>query len=209
MTGEIRVAGKTVSDPVGVWKKYSRDLSGTLTGYDRAGVHGDPNDVSNDLVTATRIINSRISKKEATEIVGRLAGHRDLLRAIPVNADLADADPAENGGLYDDMTALYEALKGPNVKDGKVSKVLHLKRPGLYPILDSRLQRLYKCAATAAAKNYPQRPFRRMYWAAIRYDLIDNRDALKALRAEISDDPRLSERTDLRLLDILTWDLAG
>jgi hypothetical protein len=49
-----------------------------------------------------------------------------------------------------------------------------------------------------------------MYWAAIRDDLIANRDCLAELRARCAQDDReqvrrLAKLTDLRLLDILSW----
>jgi hypothetical protein len=56
----------------------------------------------------------------------------------------------------------------------KISKVLHVKRPAAYPILDKRITSIYRDAATQATRRYPQRGYRRAYWAAIRDDLIAN-----------------------------------
>ena len=108
------------------------------------------------------------------------------------------------------MTSLYTALQGPGVKDGKVSKVLHLKRPGLYPILDSALSAFYAHAARDAARDYPEDGFRRMYWAAIRKDVLTNQDALRQLRPTLANNEtlrtyRVNQLSDLRLLDILAW----
>lgn len=64
--------------------------------------------------------------------------------------------------LYSLMTDIH------GVGAAKASKVLHFKRPSLYPILDSRLMELYRDPAIAAAKQYKKRGFKRLYWAAIR-----------------------------------------
>ncbi|WP_425272304.1 hypothetical protein [Mycolicibacterium aubagnense] len=71
----------------------------------------------------------------------------------------------------------------------KVSKVLHLKRPAQFPILDSRLVRTYRDAATHEAKAYANRGYRKMYWAAIRHDLLKSADALAKLRQRVHEHP--------------------
>jgi hypothetical protein len=100
----------------------------------------------------------------------------------------------------------------------KVHKILHLKRPGLYPILDDRIKRLYKpCAVT-----WPQRlPYLEgvaagdspPYWAAFREDLIRNHDPLEVYRTRLADDDKetirlMAELTRLRLQDIIAWIIA-
>ncbi|MGY2746219.1 hypothetical protein [Arthrobacter sp. UYCu723] len=68
---------------------------------------------------------------------------------------------------------------------------------------------LYRDPAVAAAKHYKKRGFKRMYWAAIRNDVIANKDALKKLRQGLANEDagtnRLSDLSDLRILDILSW----
>jgi hypothetical protein len=91
----------------------------------------------------------------------------------------------------------------------KISKVLHIKRPAAYPILDTQVEARYRDAAERAAKAYPALGQKRMYWAAIRADLIANTEsgALGLLRERLksSELERYTQLTDLRLLDILTW----
>jgi hypothetical protein len=97
---------------------------------------------------------------------------------------------------------------------GKISKVLHLKRPHLYPILDSKLRKAYRGPAAAAAQRFQQhRPgVRRSFWAAVRDDVLNpaNVEALKAVRTEMRAHEnelvqRAAELSDVRLLDILVW----
>lgn len=209
MTTQLTVAGRTVPDPISVFEEYARRYRRTLAGYDQAG-QSPPNEITLSDVAATRVIASRISFQQSQQILSRAKENRCLLEAIPVDAQMQDADPAENGGLYDAMSALYLVLQGPGIRDSKVSKVLHLKRPSLYPILDSALAKFYREAAGRAAAHYPNRGFRRMAWAAIRDDVVSNRQTLADVRGAVAENDLLSrqrvhELSDLRLLDILAW----
>lgn len=161
MAARLTVAGRTVHDPINVFEEYARRYRRTLAEYDHAE-QSKPNEVTLRDLAATRVIASRISVEQAGQIVDRANENHRLLEAIPVDAQLRDADPAKYDGLYDAMSALYVALLGPGVRDSKVSKVLHLKRPSLYPILDSALAKFYRPAAREAASRYPERGFRRM-----------------------------------------------
>lgn len=100
----------------------------------------------------------------------------------------------------------------------KISKVLHLKLPGLFRILDSHVARCYAPAAKILRRDYPQLGWRRRTWIAVRNDLLEVRASggLEELRRQIrsyeSDDINkqqavrlLDGLTDLRLLDILVW----
>jgi len=96
-----------------------------------------------------------------------------------------------------------------------VHKILHLKRPGLYPILDNRIKRLYKPSAAAwpgrlqylrgvTVTDSPP------YWAAFREDLVRNHDPLEAYRTQLADDDNetirlMAKLTRLRLQDIIAW----
>lgn len=90
--------------------------------------------------------------------------------------------------------------------------MLHLKRPAAVPILDSKVTAVYRQRAEEAAGRYPRLNYvKAAYWAAIRDELIANTesDALQHLRAALLDQGTLGEHlhriTDLRLLDMLTW----
>lgn len=100
----------------------------------------------------------------------------------------------------------------------KISKVLHLKLPHLFPILDSHLARSYAPAAKLLRTGYPQFGWRRRTWIAIRNDLLEacNSGAVSELRRQLRSyesgdinkqrEVRLLDGlTDLRLLDILVW----
>lgn len=206
---EITVAGSAVPDPLKVLATYMANFSGTLRQYD-FGSHGDPDVLTTEEIWKTRIIHSRVTHAEKTELERASTGWACLWVAIPSDANIENADPALDGGLYDDMDKLFRLMTDvPGVSWAKASKILHFKRPSLYPILDSRLIEIYQEPAAIAARDYPGRGFNRMYWAAIRNDVIANKSALQELRGGLASADaelaRLASLSDLRLLDILGW----
>ncbi len=206
------IAGATVSDPFTELSEYARRHGGTVAKYDLGG-SGQPDVLATDEVTRTRIIASRISAAESAWFVDRASSAP--WKTVPADASLADADPAEPDGLYAAAIALYEHFRDAAPKGvaiAKIHKVLHLKRPALIPILDSRVLAAYGPAAAEAARRHPNLGARRLNWAAIREDLIDesNARALAEVRDRLAADEDTAVRvmarlTDLRLLDAVTW----
>ncbi|WP_235683317.1 DUF6308 family protein [Mycolicibacterium fluoranthenivorans] len=203
----ITVADRSIAIDAAL-ERLERYPSRTPTVYDYPGP-GHPSEISLDEIRRTRAVSSRISTRE---------GEWFILRATTApwtctEARLQEADPGESDGIYDAMEGLYQhfaasAPRGVNI--AKVSKVLHLKRPTQFPILDSRLVRTYRDAATREARTYKSRGYRMMYWAAIRHDLLQSSDALSELRHRLSHhrSPKvqaLHAVTELRLLDMVTW----
>jgi Family of unknown function (DUF6308) len=213
----IAVAGHVVRDPAHAIVAYLQQHGGTVTHYDfRAATFAQ---VNLDLIRATRSpwMGSRISANQAAWIIGRAA--TAPWAAIPVDAQLKEADPLAAGGLYDRAAVLWEHFwdaRPANVSTAKISKVLYLMRPGLFPILDSYLTRFYRSAARAAAVDVAHRRaslgrFRTLYWEAIRRDVLGNESGLRVLRQVLAaTDAPLAEQaarglSDLRLLDMLAW----
>jgi len=162
-------------------------------------------------------MGSRISAKEGAWLIDR--GTTAPWAAIPLDAQLKDADPLAMDGLYDRAAALWEHFwdaRPANVSTAKISKMLYLMRPGLFPILDSYLTRFYRTAARAAAIDAAQkRPslarFRTLYWEAVRRDIAASEVALQALRRVLpATGAPLAEQaaerlSDLRFLDMLAF----
>lgn len=212
MQSQMTVAGKTIADPFAELAEYGRRYHGTVARYDLGG-SGSPAALTPDEVTCTRTIASRISNVERAWFVQ--LGESAPWGQVPAEAALVNADPADDDGLYSAAIELYEHFRSVaprGVAGAKIHKVLHLKRPGLIPILDSRLQAAYVSAAARAARRYPKLGARRLYWAAIREDLVDERNAsaLADVRARLAADEdakvqAMSRVTDLRLLDAVAW----
>jgi hypothetical protein len=177
---------------------------------------GEPGLLTADEVRRTRNVSSRISEAEVDFFVETAA----TAPWVDPRADLAVADP-HHQQLFTEMTDLYwhfgkAAPKGVNF--AKISKVLHVKLPHLYPILDRHIRRSYAPSARALRSEFPELRWRRRTWVAIRNDLIGARSsgALSELRelllgfesADAIEKQRvrdLDALTDLRLLDILVW----
>ena len=128
---------------------------------------------------------------------------------VPVDGRLEDAVPGdalETGGvaLYDHFYFIF------GVGWAIASKLLHLKRPAFFPIVDSYVAGLYFPVASILAGS--RNPQVRFYWQAIRNDLVTSGQsaAINVLRANLaaSSDPRVRRRATLsalRLRDILMW----
>jgi hypothetical protein len=133
------------------------------------------------------------------------------------------ADPAPVPGLYDDALALYEHFhKIRGIGPAKASKLLHLKRPLLYPIVDSKVMDIYRAtgAPAAAAKANPRskaQGWKEVFWDVIRADLIANWQGLAELHqllatagADGDDHAALLARLGpLRLHDIIVGQLPA
>lgn len=176
--------------------------------------------VDRDLIRATRTpwMNSRISNEEMHWFIRR--SKTAPWSSVRPLADLRDADPCKTGELWDKADALYGHFTGRRgVSHGKISKVLHLMRPRLAPIVDSRLWTLYRSQARRAARDV--RAHREDFgyelspWAAVREDLLANAAALEEIRRSLASDVderarRVAEHvSDLRLLDMASWPLAA
>lgn len=120
---------------------------------------------------------------------------------------------------------LFSSLAGGSEggwREAAASKVLHLKWPDFFPVIDGELCRLYAEQALEAERHIPgsrrrKRASTTAYWMAVRRDLLrlENRQADKATRAALesaSDRDKavlLAQLTSLRLLDALAWGIAA
>lgn len=128
----LRVSGHIVRDPMPIWRQYGQDYPRTIRDYD-LGDPGDPGVLTKAEAWRSRIINSRLTHRERDQVIGRSASAP--WASVPVDADLADANPAMPGGLFARAAGLYWAFTWPDRISGvavaKVHKILHVKRPGL------------------------------------------------------------------------------
>jgi Family of unknown function (DUF6308) len=213
----IAVAGHVVRNPAHAVVQYLQQHGGTVTHYDFKAATS--HQINAELVRATRSpwMGSRISAKQAAWFIDRET--TAPWEKVPLDAQLKDADPLVVDGLYDRSAFLWEHFwdaRPPNVSTAKISKVLYLMRPGLFPILDSYLIMFYRAAARAAALELGQKRaslgrFRTLYWEAIRRDILGNEAGLQVLRQVLAaTGAPLAEQaaqrlSDLRLLDMLAW----
>ncbi|QQM55641.1 DUF6308 family protein [Rhodococcus pyridinivorans] len=208
------IAGRSIDIDTVVAKAHGYPAV-TVARYDLPGP-GPAAVITADEIARTHKVRSRISHAQRDWFI-RTAVDAPWA-AVPIDAQLVDADPHVDGELYDRAEALYDHFRTAaprQVGVAKISKVLHLKRPGLFPILDSKVMAFYRLHARAAAARYPHRGRRAMFWAAIRDDVCTNLDsgALPMFRCRLAQSEaeqvrRLASLTDVRLLDLLTWVIA-
>ncbi|MCL4544747.1 MAG: DUF6308 family protein [Chloroflexi bacterium] len=179
----------------------------TLERYDFAGGGGwngvDGSDIGRLIASgmvgfATRVADALVA-----------AGTDAPWQGLPIDARLEDATPGS--ALQTAGVALHDYFDAcPGVGWGIASKLLHLKRPAFFPIVDSEVERLYRLeAGKLAGVAYP--PVQ-SYWQAIRNDLLapDQQAAVEAMRLKLaaSPDPGVQRRAALsvlRLCDLLIW----
>lgn len=182
--------------------------------YPQSGGFGT---ITPEEIKRTRYVSSRISNAQSDFFIAKAAD----APWIPREADLADADPEARDGLFDGMSNLYWHFAGNaprGIAFAKVHKVLHVKYPAVFPLLDSRLWKSYRPAARALAAQYPDLRQSQLRWIAVREDLLAARSsgAIDGLRdtmaAYENNDSAIQKRvrdmlqlTDVRLLDILVW----
>src|ERR1700733_3641684 len=215
----LHVAANVVEDPMSMWRIYAHNYGRTIRHYDLA-VPGDPDVLTADEAWRSRLIHSRLTYQERDQMVERAADAPWV--GVPADADLIDADPTTPRGLFAKAADLYWTFTWPErihgVRVAKIHKVLHVKRPAMYPILDDGLRALYEPFAAAwleslrhlgelTTSDSPP------YWAGFRDDLIRNHEALEhyrnGLAREGDETVRLMAKlTRLRLLDVIAWMVA-
>jgi len=199
---------------------YCQRYSTTVLYYDLSGEpHGtvQPSD-GVQLIDIGRLslINPDLSGSDVATLLTKVGPEIDWT-LVPGSARLEDADPTQRDGLYDRMETLWRQVRRPNIGVAKASKLLHMKRPFAFPIIDSYVRTTYLDRATAAgndlARTRPRGSVQPHFWAAIRQDLIRGADTFDALRALLRDkEPPAGSAVrlpNLRFIDVLAWKLRG
>jgi hypothetical protein len=192
---------------------YALSRAETVRLYDLAGVEDGqpgPNGAARpvDAVTLSDIgrlvaINAGLAAADVAVLLDVDAAAE--FAAVPAAARLEEWEPG--GRLDDAATALYDQFRLGGIGQAKRSKLLHLKRPWLVPIADSRVMKVYQnCAATLAAEL----GLASGHWVAVRDDLIAATDDFVWITRQLKshhDDRirRVAHLTRLRLLDIVAW----
>lgn len=218
MTADFRLASVTVRADLGALAlvEYATSSADTLAWYDAEGA-GSAQGVTTAVIGRSSFMDARLTRTEALSLVAAAA--TAPWSEVPVDATLAAADPAVSGGLYDAAERLHRHFLDTAARVGatSISTVLHLTRPGLYPILDATVRQLYADRAVEAwyAETRTERPYSgRSYWPAIRDDITAAADVLADWRAQLarSGQPaqrRLATLSDVRLWDIVTRQIGG
>jgi hypothetical protein len=174
-----------------------------LANYDFGGTSA-PDGV--DAADIGRMVGSRmvgLNAHEAAELIQQ--GSSAPWHGVPIDARLEDATPGSP--LYDSAMTLFDHFQAiSGVKAAKATKLLVMKRPSLFPVIDDRVTALYKAAAAsqvgashrtiASIRHDVCQPTTIKALADLRRALLVNGN-LKALR--------LAQLTGLRLRDVVLW----
>ncbi len=212
---KVEIAGSVLHDPVEAIASWIGDNEKVVRNYDLVE-QDDPNVITAREILATQYTKLRVDSMELQYFVDQ--GAKAPWELLPVGTRLQEADPAEEGDLYDDAETFYNHFytgRRHNLTFGKIHRVLHLKRPHFFPLLDGRVHAIYKDKAKEVSlKHRDVRRGRRgrLFWAAIREDLINAGDAWEEIRLALADrdEPESlgAQLSDVRLHDILCWELA-
>jgi hypothetical protein len=148
-------------------------------------------------------INAGLAAEDVATLMDVDAGAE--FKAVPATARLQDCGLGSD--LYRAATALYDRYRLGNIGQAKRSKLLHLKRPWLVPLADSRVMSVYRRRADIRAAELG---IVSGHWEAVRDDLDADGDDFEWINAQLSDHQdlrvrRLARLTSLRLLDIVAW----
>lgn len=167
-------------------------------GYDNC--HSVNNKISPKDIKAANFIGGRISKIEAEEIVNS-ANIQRILSLI----DNAEIYTPFESGLKKNLLDLYYSfcsIKGVGI--AKTTKILHLKRPKITPILDSFvINYLFNIGIQNISDKLYLAELGLDFTEKIWQNITNNREVLEKLSFKLKDLPILL--TTVRIYDILIW----
>jgi hypothetical protein len=175
------------------------DFLQAYSGYEGSDASGPTSFDERDLRLANRG-GARIAASEIAAILERRGEIERALRQIRTDASLAGATSSIP---WKPLTQLFDAFADiRGVGFSKMTKALHRKRPALIPMLDSVVQAYlgppapgsFGDRATTLVRSYKE-------------DLDRNRAALCEIQREL--ESREHRLTDVRILDLLIWSVAG
>jgi hypothetical protein len=213
---DLVIAGRDIADPVATVGTWIEQNERTVRDYDLTEPPGGPDAITAQDVLLTRYTRVRIGSDELQFFVDR--SHDAPWDTVRHDADLKDADPDEEDGLYDAAEELYNHFytgRRREITFPQIHLVLHMKRRALYPLLDGRYIDLFEDAAREVSRRTEGRRGRRgrLYWAAVREEIVAQRDDFEELRSHLAgrDEPASlgASLTDVRLHDILCWTIVG
>jgi Family of unknown function (DUF6308) len=184
------------------------DLAGAWNGHPGPGGGAEPlNEVTYADVGRLVIIGAGLHSGDVPVLLG--GASPAIFDAVPATARLEEWVPG--GSLDATATALYDEFRRDGIGGAKRSKLLHVKRPWLVPIYDTRVGRVYKQCVdelTVAIEDPGA-----AWWEAPKRDLVDGAGEFVWLAASLATDDdaivrRVARLSALRLLDILAWTLA-
>ena len=211
----VTVAGSTLSMAEAEHRllEYAARHGETLRWYDYggdpdAGIRPSDGIALEDLGRLA-LIDTELTGRDAAALLGEIT--RGVDWGI-IGRDERLEDAVYGGELQHRMREMWSQVRRPNIANAKVSKLLHMKRPHMFPILDKQVRQLYWERAREVGAEYPMpagQHVQRLFLEAIRQDVVASSDALDQLRAGFAGETGpagwLAGLTTLRVFDILAW----
>jgi Family of unknown function (DUF6308) len=194
-------SGAQIADPLSLARLFiAKD--GSCQHYDLADVSTDDMLTERDVRVANRVF-ARMGADTVAAIVSRSALAAAALSNIPADASLIKTGPEIPWKALDDLYRAFEGLPGIGLP--RITKVLHKKRPGLIPILDSVVDRYLVSVEGPVVGGLADRgtALTRAYKAELDACL----PVLACVRAELLTDG--IKLTECRLLDLYLWAYSG
>jgi Family of unknown function (DUF6308) len=182
---------------------FIADPSAKLGGYDSLAGLGDPNRVVlEDVVAMNTTMRSR-SKHSLWDAV--LASDQQWLSTIPSDLDLIEADVDEWTAVNGDalLAAAIGACIHPGIGLAGATKLLHLKRPRLMPILDQLVAEMMGVSLPASPTPEQRVRIAQQLASAIRREGRRNLMALQRIQAELAKSGVI--RPLIRIFDAILW----
>lgn len=175
---------------------------GSYQNYDLAEISRDNSLSEREVRVANRII-ARMGAEPVAAILSRSAPAAVALARIPPDASLVGQESEVPWQALDDLYRVFEGL--PGVGLARITKVLHKKRPGLIPILDSVVDRYLVSVDGPITGGLADRGT--ALTRAFKAELDASLPVLRCVRGELLPDG--VDLTECRLLDIYLWAYSG
>jgi hypothetical protein len=182
---------------------FIADPSAKLGGYDSLAGLGNPDRVVvEDVIAMNTTMGSR-SKHSLWDPV--LAGDQSWLREISPDLDMVDADEHEWAAANGDalLTAAIGACIHPGIGLAGATKMLHLKRPRLMPILDQFVAEMMGVSLPNSPTVEQRVAIAQRLATAIRREGRRNLEVLQRIQAELARDD--INRPLIRIFDAILW----
>ena len=182
---------------------FIADPSAQPGGYDSLAGLGDPDRVVlEDIVAMNTTMRAR-SKHSLWEPV--LASDQRWLRAIPTDLDLVEAEDREWAAISGDAL-LADAIRAcvhPGIGLAGATKLLHLKRPRLIPILDQLVAEMMGVSLPASPTVEQRVAIAQRLASAIRREARSNVEVLRRIRTQLATGE--ITRPLIRIFDAILW----
>jgi hypothetical protein len=195
-----------VLDGLGLARAFFRTDSESgplIPGYDPVGGLGDPGRITlEDIIAMNSTMRSRSKHSLWDEV---LADDQIWLRAIPPELDMVEAGDREWTAIDGDelVAAAIAACIRPGIGLAGATKLLHLKRPRVMPILDQLVAEMMGVRLPSSPAPEARAALARRLATAIRRESRRNVKPLQRIQADLG--KRDVVQPLIRIFDAILW----